>query len=120
MNSEAWWRELPSGGIEVAAIDEGELRRHLVDDRGTMTLLEVSPPTMLQRWGSKVAMAGWLIGLASILGFGLAAPAGRLAVVGGLVWAFAAGLFVAGGIADGRRSGLAYRLDARRGAAKAM
>lgn len=114
---EAWWRELLSGGIEVVTIDGGVFQRHIVDDDGTISLAQAAPPTLLQRRGRALALTGWLLGIAAIVGLGVASPDGRdppawaavffvLLVIGGC-------LFVGGGIAYARGHELESRLKRR-------
>jgi hypothetical protein len=104
---EAWWRPSPQGGVEVATLHEGELRRHRVDDDGTLTLVEALAPTQLQRRGQRIALSGWFVGLVMMVIGGVAAG-GKVALVG---WMIAVVAMLLGGKAYSRASAVGDRLS---------
>jgi hypothetical protein len=112
---EAWWRPAPRGGVEIATLHEGELRRHQVDDDGTLTLVEALAPTQLQRRGPRIALAGWFVGLVMMVIGGIAAG-GKVAILG---WTIAVVAMWFGGKAFSRASDVGDRLsfvkDTKRG-----
>jgi hypothetical protein len=88
-------------------LHEGELRRHRVDDEGTLTLVEALAPTRLQRRGQRIALSGWFVGLVMMLIGGIAAG-GKVALLGWMI-AFVAMWF--GGKAYSRASAVGDRLS---------
>jgi hypothetical protein len=89
------WRERPDGELEVATMQDGRVRRFLVQDDGSATPLESDPAAFGHRWGRPVAFAGWGLGLASIIAMG---ALGENATVWGVAGFFIGmALFATGG-----------------------
>jgi hypothetical protein len=99
------------------SIDGGVFQRHIVGEDGTIGLAQASPPTLLQRQGRALALTGWVLWGAGLVGLGIASPDGRdvpgwaavffvMLVIGGC-------LFVGGGIAYSRGHELGSRLKRR-------
>jgi hypothetical protein len=104
VDGRALWRELPDGRLEVALLRDGSVERYLVDDEGAATLLDSTPATWWQRSGKRIAIAGWLLCLASIIAAGVGGDAFVVGFFPGVV------LFVLGGEASARAEDLERRL----------
>jgi hypothetical protein len=105
------WRERPDGGLDVAVMREGRVDRYLVHEDGSEALVGSSPPSLPQRWGGRVAIGAWFVGLVTIVLMGITDPDGT-ASKSGLValWFACFALFGIGGYLGSKRDDLEGRL----------
>ena len=82
VDGRALWREQPDGQLEVALLRGRTLERYIVDADGRATLAVTSPATWSERWAGRVAIGGWLLGLATIVVGGITHPGGSDVGVG--------------------------------------
>ncbi len=110
----AMWRERPDGELDVAVMRDGRIDRYIVHEDGSETLVGSSPPSLPQRWGGRVAIGAWLVGLATLITLGITDPDG----IGGNVvsfllvalWLACFALFGIGGYFGAKRDDLESRL----------
>jgi hypothetical protein len=105
------WRERPDGGLDVGVLRDGGIDRYVVSENGSETLVGSSPPSLPQRWGGRIALGGWAVGLVTIVVAGITDPDGTAPKSGLVALVLACfALFGLGGYLGSKRDDLEGRL----------